>query len=100
IRDLIVTGVQTCALPIYRSDRAGIIERVVGENRHRLGSAHYSQAAHSDRIEDEAALIFWPRRSHTDAIWIASSLGIGACSPDAKIGRASCRERVEVAEVG
>src|SRR2546430_17132590 len=63
IRDLTVTGVQTCALPI------SYIERNVGACRTRRHCARYMRARRRPAAARE-------------------------------IGRASCRERVEISEVG
>src|SRR2546430_3459931 len=78
IRDLTVTGVQTCALPIWREGR--------GEGWQDLGLPPQApqsprmkhQAARSFRAAVEAGLRFGPRQR----------VGRG------QIGRASCRERV------
>src|SRR5206468_5533915 len=76
IRDLIVTGVQTCALPI--SIRAWAISTSWGELV--VGIAHDVDIAHA-RIELSARHFHRPQ----------ANMG--------KIGRASCRERVWMPEV-
>src|SRR5256886_12777889 len=78
IRDLTVTGVQTCALPIFGAD-----SRISGDDRAAL------------RLKLARARI---RRGELD---LADSVLLGDSSVDAlalrgwvEIGRASCRERV------
>src|SRR5690606_40768877 len=89
IRDFHVTGVQTCALPIL--DRAVAEESLVAE---------YA------RIGTDAG-----RAPARVALWAAASMrtygqeepwqpGSGGPTVAEQIGRASCRERVYVAEVG
>src|SRR2546421_6972981 len=77
IRDLIVTGVQTCALPIstYAADprHGASVDRYL--SRHGVGLQRKSPGLQSGRDEDVG------RRE----------VGVGAA---AEIGRASCRERV------
>src|SRR5206468_6048262 len=91
IRDLIVTGVQTCALPIWigKGERAFATAEQLGMRlcdkrpRYRFDHAAGGEralgaaGAKLDRAEDRLA------RRHT-----------------AKIGRASCRERGEIWGVG
>src|SRR5206468_9589119 len=91
IRDLIVTGVQTCALPIYRPDRCssrsessgvGLLQDVSPElserEEHRSGrSVHHRDG----RVREEPA-------DHVDGNDLANH----------EIGRASCRERREMPE--
>src|SRR5256886_10386762 len=77
IRDLTVTGVQTCALPIF--GRAGALER---GPRVRLRVAR--AAACGARL--------WPGARRGGAAARLAIAGPGALS--AKIGRASCRGRV------
>src|SRR5438046_5766794 len=72
-----VTGVQTCALPIYRTGTA--------------------------RVEASDALLLRPlavrlevhRAREIDAAFVGIEV-VAPPIPDAEIGRASCRERVEV----
>src|SRR5256886_11118851 len=79
IRDLTVTGVQTCALPIFpqavrnRNANARRTSRIVAQER-----AHAS-GVRALRVGGEEAF--------------AGAFGFGAISV-AQIGRASCRERV------
>src|SRR2546430_3413960 len=77
IRDLTVTGVQTCALPIYRS-RAPV--RVVRALRRALPPA--------PRKETRA------RRSQSSRARDRTSCRAPRSCAASKIGRASCRERV------
>src|SRR5205823_6981757 len=94
IRDKLVTGVQTCALPISKASRD----------------------AGGDLVADEAAEIrraggqrLGERARHTlvqvlNEGRIAEALGSGkrrlSSERPKKIGRASCRERVEITGVG
>src|SRR5258708_14351221 len=77
IRDDLVTGVQTCALPISDDRRAAV--RGDGERRIELPAVRETYAAHRRLLLDEAL----HRAIHLE--------------PEARkgqIGRASCRERV------
>src|SRR5438105_11205769 len=73
IRDPLVTGVQTCALPIY--PRFCI-----------------SRAGRASRRRTDDSLVAW-ERSNARHVTL-SSAAKRPCAP-AEIGRASCRERVE-----
>src|SRR5207249_8526164 len=84
IRDRNVTGVQTCALPI--SLRAGAWECIAPILR-RISSASWGGAMHSQAPARNAA----SRCSRVAASRIVSKMG--------EIGRASCREREEIAVV-
>src|SRR2546430_6211278 len=79
IRDLTVTGVQTCALPI--SCQAGQFrgERHLGGLRPRAGVEVQLLAHHAAAVDDEGDVAVPEHR--------AAGKGL-------KIGRASCRERV------
>src|SRR2546427_9116150 len=78
IRYLTVTGVQTCALPISIATQA---------------------------CEDLLLLTAWPTACRAPSAWCwpASNAASAACRPwpmnTAKIGRASCRERVKISVV-
>src|SRR2546421_5125163 len=76
IRDLIVTGVQTCALPIYLG---------LHGNRARCSGAQ-------DR--GEAVKISRLLSGFAAAALISSVLFAGKIHAESEIGRASCRERV------
>src|SRR5207245_6797892 len=87
IRDATVTGVQTCALPILSRARPGLpwprVERSAAPIRMRVRREVLVGAevvGRDGRRERD------PSRDHRDA--------------EAEIGRASCREGVEVAGVG
>src|SRR5688572_32076804 len=79
IRDLTVTGVQTCALPIYN-----------------VGADRYNQALSERRA---AAVQAWLVAHNVTAPIATRGSGeskpvVPNTNPDGKIGRASCRERV------
>src|SRR5207248_5072626 len=82
IRDRTVTGVQTCALPILflmsAISESIILRYSAGKGRCHTGSPARSAAA---------------RTCSTHA---SSPMSPATFSPSAKIGRASCRERVQV----
>src|SRR2546429_2003407 len=81
IRDVAVTGVQTCALPIFASDKAVLICHKCGMCRLPLGpSALFSNCNMKELIRRVVEHIPGYR-------WLDRYL----CY---KIGRASCRERV------
>src|SRR5206468_7458724 len=96
IRDLIVTGVQTCALPICNlglPNRALVADlearrRLAGalrQLRPRALFAPYWEDSHPDHIAASAlvdAARFWAKLTKTDL--------------PGQIGRASCRERGEI----
>src|SRR3546814_1302877 len=73
-RCALVTGVQTCALPILRS--------LVGRSRRRRLSTCVPAPRHS------------PPRCSRGWCRMARQVGILRCVPWFQIGRASCRERV------
>src|SRR5690349_23088806 len=95
IRDLYVTGVQTCALPIWVA-AGGVVQIVVAHalrpprrfdaERRALGAAYDRLARLADGVLAGAA-----GTPAADAIATAAAL--------VEIGRASCRERVEVSVV-
>src|SRR5207244_5285705 len=92
IRDDLVTGVQTCALPIYKHPRACPLCLRPLNRRHRRGDgaepAHHvsspslSARPPSDRISDNNRAAIETREE-----------SIMGRLLDLKIGRASCRER-------
>src|SRR2546425_3591569 len=77
IRDKLVTGVQTCALPISRADRQGFVfRRQVEQHNHALPRHHVTAARGID-------------------VPVLLHLGeVAVHSRGDEIGRASCRERV------
>src|SRR2546422_4752896 len=77
IRDVAVTGVQTCALPISRRPRSAPCGRA------RLGSASPQTAPRAQRARPAAG----GGRAEPPALR-------AFLPPGAEIGRASCRERV------
>src|SRR5205823_11974475 len=83
IRDKLVTGVQTCALPILARSSA-CTECAAGPDRETApGPARLQRAT---RIRTRCP----PRAG------CATAAGAGWPSSSSEIGRASCRERVEV----
>src|SRR5205823_8860321 len=86
IRDKLVTGVQTCALPIFAGAGA--------EGSH----AALRAGQHADRADDD-------RRERLDDVYLgrresqAAESGAESAGRGRKIGRASCRERVEISGV-
>src|SRR5205085_8983560 len=84
IRDLTVTGVQTCALPIYRGSRVGAVafaaERPTGD------------AAPADESPERAE----GRRARDLQGEDAGRTGRRPAQLPKEIGRASCRERVSI----
>src|SRR5688572_31612942 len=81
IRDLTVTGVQTCALPISRRDPEGLGRGSARRPTARRAApvARARGGRHAQALPDDAAAPAAPRRR-----------------AGAQIGRASCRERVEI----
>src|SRR2546430_10348706 len=77
IRDLTVTGVQTCALPIWRG------QALEAHARYRQRDSH-GVRRHQVRVRSGEAR----RPSHGDG------LESRAAQDEVQIGRASCRERV------
>src|SRR5438874_6507769 len=84
IRDLYVTGVQTCALPIWSA------------RTRRLKVPHFNRRVLADLLGHPEHLI------HFIELEVGGGFGVrGEFYPeDFEIGRASCRERVESAVVG
>src|SRR5690606_40985740 len=93
IRDFHVTGVQTCALPIYAPDTCPPwMLRMTREAADELGVPVHVHCAQSVVEFDE--MIRRYGRTPVEVLYDAGLVG-----PD-EIGRASCRERVEVGVVG
>src|SRR5205807_2856319 len=90
IRDYKVTGVQTCALPIYQErhqDRADDL-RVAADRLHRLADA----VAHTDAWPNSDEADRQSRRPYVRCSRCRGSLG-KETELKHEIGRASCRER-------
>src|SRR5207247_5683110 len=95
IRDPLVTGVQTCALPIYLLDMApqgqnhlGAAAPYVRDGARAIGEVEAAGGA----LEGQLGLLLLGDHPHAQA-------GLGANPLDerfAEIGRASCRERAGV----
>src|SRR5436190_8185028 len=84
IRDHCVTGVQTCALPILKADAAinpnGLLPAKLGYYRY---TGSLTTPPCSEVVE-----------------WLVLTQPMQVAASDVEIGRASCRERVEIAGVG
>src|SRR5205085_8136745 len=96
IRDLTVTGVQTCALPIFLKEA---VYRLVRDERlgyRRLPNAHELSAMLKERIDRSLAGIEQRVAEVPDVRAVASKFEQLPELHGGKIGRASCRERVEV----
>src|SRR5436309_11666001 len=90
IRDFHVTGVQTCALPIWRQDRRREPDAArIGSRRLAIA---YTRLADGDRTDTGHHLALRQVAVADDALVAVLGLQIGML---AEIGRASCRERVE-----
>src|SRR5690606_40379544 len=80
IRDFHVTGVQTCALPIYAGQRRGTRRACPFRTRLDRSRGVFTRWANAGRCRDGGRLaVFGGGRCYTNRT---------------KIGRASCRERV------
>src|SRR2546429_2719033 len=77
IRDVAVTGVQTCALPIYDIVPT-LTEYIRIPAKSPMFDAHWAEHGHLERAV--GLITDWARRRKIEGL--------------AKIGRASCRERV------
>src|SRR5690606_40772100 len=88
IRDFHVTGVQTCALPIFSDDT------VLSLDDPALDQALAAHARIGERRLGSTTEDRWSRTEQ------AGALGAGADVATRQIGRASCRERGESAGVG
>src|SRR2546422_2126779 len=80
IRDVAVTGVQTCALPIYERDRRTALQLRVHDDSKPAGPMHGAQ--HSSPLAGRAE-----RQLEMKPLFFLEVL-------NDQIGRASCRERV------
>src|SRR5207244_6190207 len=93
IRDDLVTGVQTCALPIYLRTFS-----IVAADRQELGSDRDPALAGGrvGRDDGKRAEILHPEQAYP-VIRVAIMKHSSPALSSREIGRASCRERVEVA---
>src|SRR5205823_10498391 len=83
LRDRLVTGVQTCALPISRPDSSGVLRL---ETRNEAIETHYLNQ-----------LELLEARGAPDEFMVSDHQGhVVAVREPEEIGRASCRERVEI----
>src|SRR5206468_9257270 len=88
IRDLIVTGVQTCALPIYLLDR--------GRPGRRLDLADQQEVLGRGALVELGLKAVVGGARDPGSIAAEAARRIAAGGDDGEIGRASCRERGEV----
>src|SRR5205823_11461015 len=100
IRDKLVTGVQTCALPIcehnvFRSAELEASARYIGSS----AALYFTQYPEIARAEDLRAEAGWVDGVAAIAVFRPAS-SIRPAYFIRKIGRASCRERVESSGVG
>src|SRR5688572_32443168 len=94
IRDLTVTGVQTCALPICRG-RTSREESPASRRHPWIFDCRLAAARGRRRM-----VCGLPRRTAPRSDRAAAALGaVAHLSTGGEIGRASCRERVEISEV-
>src|SRR5205823_10041063 len=86
IRDKLVTGVQTCALPIY-FEAAGVTPRRTLTEIRTNDSAEYS-------LGQELTVDTFEAGQKVDVVGTSKGKGFAGVMKRHKIGRASCRERV------
>src|SRR5690606_40709027 len=91
IRDFHVTGVQTCALPISPSARADVTAAQV-ETSIRRGVEYLRKKQLATGGWDE----FQGYSCGLSALCTLALANAGVAPEDPKIGRASCRERVQM----
>src|SRR5438874_11994040 len=97
IRDLYVTGVQTCALPISLTGAracGGVPRRKLRSNSRSVILSNRRALYRSFRAERV------PLRTYSAFGSYATLKPLTPADPEQQIGRASCRERVEISVVG
>src|SRR5207248_6523039 len=98
-RDRTVTGVQTCALPIYFSELVDAVDEQIDLARHSGGRLQVShlQAVGASNWHLQSVAIGKMEEAHAEGIDVEFD-----CYPyvagSSEIGRASCRERVYIGE--
>src|SRR5206468_9390944 len=92
IRDLIVTGVQTCTLPIYGSGKTTLAKLLAGLYLPTAGRVCWD--GRDTRDVDRRSLLGCTAVVFQDFIRYALSAGDNIALGRHEIGRASCRERV------
>src|SRR5206468_9699969 len=95
-RDLIVTGVQTCALPILARSTLSTIYTNMGDFARGEAELELLFAREPDdaTVNNDLGYLYADQGKNLDRAETMIRKAIGK-EPDNKIGRASCRERVE-----
>src|SRR5205085_3474877 len=93
IRDLTVTGVQTCALPIWALGRKRSVVDATGDRRWDVLRPGRFEAPFDERVRHARGVLVREVRLHRD---VGTDLLTGRDEQRGlvEIGRASCRERV------
>src|SRR5205823_11123347 len=86
IRDKLVTGVQTCALPIYSRTRRFLLNRAVLDEALSKAGTLYTDLVVQDTT----------RLSRNLRVLLSAMDRLAKANVCLQIGRASCRERVEI----
>src|SRR5205823_8433886 len=89
IRDKLVTGVQTCALPIYPS--AHSIQHAAAREPHAPHAIHAAASPPAPAVA--ACLPSYPRSPLESGAMPRPDMTAPEVAADSEIGRASCRER-------
>src|SRR5206468_8840587 len=97
IRDLIVTGVQTCALPISQAKPRSLLARLLGRE---LEAGSYSSGEGSIPLKEVAKFPFAVLAIDVAVTPKDKIPRMVVSDGEKEIGRASCRERVEGPGVG
>src|SRR5207244_5054493 len=99
IRDDLVTGVQTCALPIFAWFVYEVIEHRLAAEVDRQLRIDFDLVEAQLSVDTQGRMQWNVRGSHGDEGFARMSAWFEVWSEN-KIGRASCRERVEELDVG
>src|SRR5207253_7157120 len=95
IRDGHVTGVQTCALPIFNFSPQGVIWDLRTDTRLHHSVALDMKSPSTQEILDRLRQVT-SLKVTVDPVFESNMPDFGRLGP--KIGRASCRERVSISE--